>query len=44
MLHLQPGDYKYWLWNITLRVIEAFLQWYLDTHDVEYQLGFLVFA
>ncbi|KAJ8149190.1 hypothetical protein LV165_008185 [Aspergillus fumigatus] len=41
---LQPPDYVYWLKNITLRVIEGFLRWYLDNHNVEYQSGFLVFA
>ncbi|KAH1983985.1 hypothetical protein KXV92_007062, partial [Aspergillus fumigatus] len=38
---LQPPDYVYWLKNITLRVIEGFLRWYLDNHNVEYQSGFL---
>ncbi|KAB8230031.1 uncharacterized protein BDW43DRAFT_314468 [Aspergillus alliaceus] len=41
---LQPPDYVYWLKNITLRVIEGFLRWYLDNHNVEYQSGILVFA
>ncbi len=41
---LQPPDYKYWLKNITLRVIEGYLRWYLDNHNVEAQSGFLVFA
>jgi hypothetical protein len=41
---LQPPDYVYWLENITLRVIEGFLRWYLDNHNVGYQSEFLVFA
>jgi hypothetical protein len=34
----------FWLENVTLRVIEGFLRWYLDTHNIQYQSGFLVFA
>ncbi|KAL4870886.1 hypothetical protein BDV12DRAFT_195076 [Aspergillus spectabilis] len=41
---LKPADYYYWLQNITLRIIEGFLRWYLDNHNVEYQSAFLVFA
>jgi hypothetical protein len=42
--HLNPPNYQYWFENITLRLIEGFLRWYLDTHNVKYQSGFLVFA
>ncbi|OJJ81330.1 uncharacterized protein ASPGLDRAFT_50383 [Aspergillus glaucus CBS 516.65] len=41
---LQPPDYKYWLRNVTLKLIEGFLRWYLENHNAEYQSGFLVFA
>ncbi|PYI25427.1 hypothetical protein BP00DRAFT_490913 [Aspergillus indologenus CBS 114.80] len=40
---LVPPNPDYWLKNITLRVIEGFLRWYLDVHNVKYQSGFLVF-
>jgi hypothetical protein len=36
-----PKDSKYWLQNLTMNVIEGFLWWYIETHDVEYQSGFL---
>jgi hypothetical protein len=42
--NLEPPDAQHWLKNITFRVIEGFLRWYLDTHDMEYQSAFLVFA
>ena len=41
---LQPPDYKYWLKNVTLKLIEGFLRWYLESHHVVYQSCFLVFA
>ncbi|KAJ5882834.1 uncharacterized protein N7473_011096 [Penicillium subrubescens] len=41
---LDPPDAQTWLKNITLRVVEGFLRWYLDNHNVEYQSTFLVFA
>lgn len=28
---------------ITLRVIEGFLRWYISTHSMAYQSGFLIF-
>lgn len=40
---LQPLDYKYWLKNITLKLVKWFLHWYLETHHIMYQSGFLVF-
>jgi hypothetical protein len=41
---LIPPDPQHWLKNITLRVIEGFLRWYLEGHNVVYQSTFLVFA
>lgn len=41
---LDPPDAQHWLKNITFRVIEGFLRWYLDNHNVEYRSSFLVFA
>ncbi|KAL4933523.1 FluG domain protein [Aspergillus undulatus] len=41
---LQPADYKYWLQNITLRVIEGFLRWYLNGHKIKYQSSLFVFV
>ncbi|BCR88266.1 uncharacterized protein ACHE_40830S [Aspergillus chevalieri] len=31
-LLLQPPDYTYWLRNVTLKLIEGFLRWYLENH------------
>jgi len=42
--NLTPKDSKFWLQNLTMNVIEGFLRWYLETHDVEYQSGFLIRA
>ncbi|PYH99453.1 FluG domain protein [Aspergillus ellipticus CBS 707.79] len=42
--NLKPQEYKYWLQNINLRVIEGFFRWYLENHAVVHQSGFLVFA
>jgi hypothetical protein len=41
---LDPPKYEYWVKNITLRLIEGFLRWYLNDHNVKYQSGFLVMA
>ncbi|OJD12571.1 hypothetical protein AJ78_06865, partial [Emergomyces pasteurianus Ep9510] len=39
---LEPPDPQYWLKNLTMNVIECFLRWYLDTHNVRSLTGFLV--
>ncbi|KAH8424218.1 uncharacterized protein LDX57_001975 [Aspergillus melleus] len=41
---LNPPKYEHWIKNITLRLIEGFLRWYLNEHNMKYQSGFLVFA
>ena len=41
---LNPKDPKYWLENLDINVVEGFLHWYIETHNVEHQLGFLVRA
>ncbi|KAL4888242.1 hypothetical protein BDV59DRAFT_147442 [Aspergillus ambiguus] len=42
--NLDPPNYEYCIRNITLRIIEGFLRWYLHVHNTKYQSGFLVFA
>ncbi|KAG5301230.1 FluG domain-containing protein [Histoplasma ohiense] len=39
---LDPPIPHYWMENLTMNVVEAFLRWYLDEHNVESLSGFLV--
>ncbi|KAL2368443.1 hypothetical protein RJ035_007374 [Blastomyces gilchristii] len=39
---LQPADPRYWFENLTMNVIEYYLRWYLEGHDVRSLLGFQV--
>ncbi|OJD10770.1 hypothetical protein ACJ73_09701 [Blastomyces percursus] len=39
---LDPPIPRYWMENLTMNVVEAFLRWYLDEHNVESLSGFLV--
>jgi hypothetical protein len=41
-MELEPKDSKYWLENLTVSVVEGFLRWYLETHHVKLQSGFLI--
>ena len=41
MQELNNKDYKYWLENITLRIVEGFLEWYLDEHNISYKSSFI---
>ncbi|KAJ6076675.1 FluG domain protein [Penicillium canescens] len=38
---LDNKDYKYWLENITLRIVQGFFEWYLDEHDINYKSSFM---
>jgi hypothetical protein len=38
---LDNKDYKYWLENITLRVVQGFFEWYLEEHDINYKSSFM---
>ncbi|KMU88075.1 hypothetical protein CIHG_05843 [Coccidioides immitis H538.4] len=40
--NLKPPCPNHWLKNLTINVIEAFLRWYLDCHNVGSLPGFLV--
>jgi hypothetical protein len=37
--NLNPPNPEFWLKNITLRVTEGFLRWYLATHVFKFQSG-----
>ncbi|EEQ84735.2 FluG domain-containing protein [Blastomyces dermatitidis ER-3] len=39
---LQPADPRYWFENLTMNVIEYYLRWYLEGHNVRSLLGFQV--
>ncbi|QSS61814.1 hypothetical protein I7I51_03991 [Histoplasma capsulatum] len=39
---LEPADPRYWLENLTMNVIECFLRWYLENHNVRSLPGFQV--
>ncbi|QSS61296.1 hypothetical protein I7I51_03469 [Histoplasma capsulatum] len=39
---LNPPIPRYWMENLTMNLVEAFLRWYLDEHNVESLSGFLV--
>ncbi|OAX77523.1 hypothetical protein ACJ72_08176, partial [Emergomyces africanus] len=43
VLQLEPSDPQYWLENLTMNVIECFLRWYLETHNVRSLTDFLIF-
>ncbi|OJJ82561.1 uncharacterized protein ASPGLDRAFT_1496032 [Aspergillus glaucus CBS 516.65] len=41
--HLEPPDYKHWLENTTIRLIEGFARWYLSEHEINHQSGLQTF-